>query len=271
MFFNPLYKKFTIIGLSIILVFIISSYNNEVHAQKLNLKQKIASIKWPSILQGKRISLDDSLKQEPQPKVKKTKLQSPAKQPKVKKLKPEPQPKVQAKPKKQPKLKPQVSPTSNRIQIKLPKIGPLFKKQIASGGPVTVTHPEMTRYFMTIPEACQLVLEAGCMGKGGEIYVFDMGKSIKILDLAKSMIRLSGLELEKDIQITFTGLRPGEKLFEELLNPSETSLPTHHKKIMIATVREYNFEKIKSLNPSPVLSPMKCVIPYRKYMGLYIC
>ena len=124
---------------------------------------------------------------------------------------------------------------------------PLFKKQIASGGPVTVTHPEMTRYFMTIPEACQLVLEAGCMGKGGEIYVFDMGKSIKILDLAKSMIRLSGLELEKDIQITFTGLRPGEKLFEELLNPSETSLPTHHKKIMIATVREYNFEKIKSV------------------------
>ena len=124
---------------------------------------------------------------------------------------------------------------------------PLFKKQIASGGPVTVTHPEMTRYFMTIPEASQLVLKAGCMGKGGEIYVFDMGKSIKILDLAKSMIRLSGLELEKDIQITFTGLRPGEKLFEELLNPSETSLPTHHKKIMIATVREYNFEKIKSV------------------------
>jgi hypothetical protein len=129
MFFNPLYKKFTIIGLSIILVFINGSYNNEVHAQKLNLKQKIGSIKWPSILQGKRISLDDSLKQEPQPKVKKTKLQSPAKQPKVKKIKPEPQAKGQSKPKKQPKLKAQVSPTSNRIQIKLPKIGPLFKKQ----------------------------------------------------------------------------------------------------------------------------------------------
>ncbi len=124
---------------------------------------------------------------------------------------------------------------------------PLFKKQIASGGPVTVTHPEMTRYFMTIPEACQLVLEAGCMGKGGEIYVFDMGKSIKILDLAKRMIRLSGLELGKDIQITFTGFRPGEKLYEELLNPSETSLPTHHQKIMIATVREYDFEKVKTV------------------------
>lgn len=124
---------------------------------------------------------------------------------------------------------------------------PLFKRQIVSGGPVTVTHPEMTRYFMTIPEACQLVLEAGCMGQGGEIYVFDMGKSIKILDLAKRMIRLSGLELEKDIQITFTGLRPGEKLYEELLNPAETSLSTHHQKIMIATVREYDFEKVKTV------------------------
>ena len=131
MFFNSLYKKFTIIGLSILLVFILDSSNNKVYAQKLNLKQKIASIKWPSILQGKRISLDDSLKQQPQPKVKKTKLQAPAKQPKVKKIKPESQPKVQAKPKKQPKLKPKTSPTSNRIQIKLPKIGPLFKKQIA--------------------------------------------------------------------------------------------------------------------------------------------
>jgi hypothetical protein len=129
MFVNPLYKKFTIIGLSIILVFINGSYNNEVHAQKLNLKQKITSTKWPSILQGKRISLDDSLKQKPQPKVKKTKLQAPAKEPKVKKIKPESQPKAQTKPKKQPKLKPQVSPTSNRIQIKLPKIGPFLKKQ----------------------------------------------------------------------------------------------------------------------------------------------
>jgi len=124
---------------------------------------------------------------------------------------------------------------------------PLFKKQIAAGGPVTVTHAEMTRYFMTIPEACQLVLEAGAMGRGGEIYVFDMGKSIKILNLAKRMIRLSGLELGKDIQISFTGLRPGEKLYEELLNPAETSLPTHHKKILIATVREYDFEKVKNI------------------------
>ena len=124
---------------------------------------------------------------------------------------------------------------------------PLFKKQIALGGPITVTHPEMTRYFMTIPEACQLVLEAGAMGRGGEIYVFDMGKSIKILNLAKRMIRLSGLALGKDIQIAFTGLRPGEKLYEELLNPAETSLPTHHKKIMIATVREYDFEKVENI------------------------
>lgn len=124
---------------------------------------------------------------------------------------------------------------------------PLFKKQIANGGPVTVTHPEMTRFFMTIPEACQLVLEAGVMGRGGEIYVFDMGKSIKILDLAKRMIRLSGLELGRDIQITFTGLRPGEKLYEEVLNDAETSLPTHHKKILIATVRAYNFKKAKHI------------------------
>ncbi len=121
---------------------------------------------------------------------------------------------------------------------------PLFKKQIRAGGPITITHPEMTRYFMTIPEACQLVMEAGAMGKGGEIFVFDMGKSIKILDLAKRMIRLSGLELGKDIHITFTGLRPGEKLYEELLNQAETTLPTHHKKIMIAKVREYLFSEI---------------------------
>lgn len=121
---------------------------------------------------------------------------------------------------------------------------PLFKKQIAIGGPVTVTHPEMTRFFMTIPEACQLVMEAAAMGEGGEIFVFDMGKSIKILDLAKRMIRLSGLELGKDIHISFTGLRPGEKLYEELLNPAETTIATHHKKIMIAKVREYSFEEL---------------------------
>ena len=122
---------------------------------------------------------------------------------------------------------------------------PLFKKQIEEGGPVTVTHPEMTRYFMTIPEACQLVLEAGAMGKGGEIYVFDMGQSIKIVDLAKKMVRLSGLNLGKDIHIVFTGLRPGEKLHEELLTTSESTLNTHNKKIMIAKVRENDYEAVK--------------------------
>ena len=118
---------------------------------------------------------------------------------------------------------------------------PLFKKQIAAGGPLTVTHPEMTRYFMTIPEACQLVLEAGVMGSGGEIFVFDMGESVKIIDLAKNMVRLSGLELGKDIQIVFTGLRPGEKLYEELLNNEEQVLPTHHHKILIAKIRANDF------------------------------
>ena len=122
---------------------------------------------------------------------------------------------------------------------------PLFKKQIAQGGPLTVTHPDMSRFFMTIPEACQLVLEAGMMGKGGEIFVFDMGQSIKIVDLARRMIKLSGLEEGKDIAIVFTGLRPGEKLYEELLNAKETSIVTHHPKILIAKVREYDFLAIK--------------------------
>lgn len=116
---------------------------------------------------------------------------------------------------------------------------PRFKQQIEKGGPVTVTHPEMTRYFMTIPEACRLVLEAGCMGKGSEIYVFDMGKPVKIIDLAKRMIRLVGLVPEEDIKLEFIGLRPGEKLFEELLSNSENTIPTHHEKIMIGKVREY--------------------------------
>ena len=119
-----------------------------------------------------------------------------------------------------------------------------FKKQIAQGGPVTLTHPDITRYFMTIPEACRLVLEAGSMGEGGEIFIFDMGKSVKILELAKKMIRLSGLVPHQDIAIEFSGLRPGEKLYEELLNDMENTMPTHHEKIMVAQVREYNFHSI---------------------------
>jgi FlaA1/EpsC-like NDP-sugar epimerase len=117
---------------------------------------------------------------------------------------------------------------------------PLFKSQIEKGGPVTITHPEITRFFMTIPEACQLVLEASALGKGGEIFIFDMGKSVKIVDLAKKMIKLSRLELGKDIQITFTGLRPGEKLYEELLADKENTIPTHHPQIMVAQVRKYD-------------------------------
>jgi FlaA1/EpsC-like NDP-sugar epimerase len=123
---------------------------------------------------------------------------------------------------------------------------PRFKEQIEKGGPVTVTHPEITRYFMTIPEACRLVLEAGCMGKGGEIFIFDMGKSVKIVELAKKMIRLAGLVPNQDIKIQFSGLRPGEKLFEELLNDHENTMPTHHEKIMIGKVREYVFSEIEA-------------------------
>lgn len=113
---------------------------------------------------------------------------------------------------------------------------PIFKRQIEEGGPLTVTHPDITRYFMTIPEACQLVLEAGVMGKGGEVFVFDMGESVKIIDLAKKIIRLSGLRYPQDIDIKITGLRPGEKIFEELLADGEATVKTHHEKIMIATV-----------------------------------
>ena len=119
---------------------------------------------------------------------------------------------------------------------------PRFREQIQHGGPVTVTHPEIIRYFMTIPEACRLVLEAGSMGNGGEIYIFDMGKPVKILDLAKRMIKLSG---RTDVQISFTGLRHGEKLYEELLNVKELTKPTHHQKIMIANVREYDYDEVK--------------------------
>ena len=149
---------------------------------------------------------------------------------------------------------------------------PRFKEQIEKGGPVTVTHPEITRYFMTIPEACRLVLEAGCMGTGGEIFIFDMGKSVKIVDLAKKMIRLAGLIPNQDIQIQFSGLRPGEKLFEELLNDKETTMPTHHSKIMIGNVRTYQFEEVqlqitallqaaKTNNDRLVVLNMKKIVP----------
>ncbi|MDP4207557.1 MAG: nucleoside-diphosphate sugar epimerase/dehydratase [Bacteroidota bacterium] len=158
---------------------------------------------------------------------------------------------------------------------------PLFKKQIEEGGPVTVTHPEITRFFMTIPEACQLVLEAGTMGKGGEIFIFDMGKSIKMVDIVKNMIRLSGLEVDKDIKIKFVGLRPGEKLYEELLCKKENTLPTHNKKIMIAKVRDtdfetisqyiYQFEKlIRTQNRFEVVRLMKIIVPeYKSQNSVY--
>ncbi|CAZ97921.1 polysaccharide biosynthesis protein [Zobellia galactanivorans] len=118
---------------------------------------------------------------------------------------------------------------------------PLFKKQIEKGGPLTVTHENVTRFFMTIPEASQLVLEAGAMGEGGEIFIFDMGESVKIFDLAKNMIKLSGLRYPEDIDIKITGLRPGEKLYEELLANGENTLPTYHKKIMIGKTRELDY------------------------------
>jgi FlaA1/EpsC-like NDP-sugar epimerase len=149
---------------------------------------------------------------------------------------------------------------------------PRFRQQIEKGGPVTVTHPEITRYFMTIPEACRLVLEAGCMGKGGEIFVFDMGKSVKIVELAKKMIRLAGLEPNVDVKIEYSGLRPGEKLYEELLNDNENTMPTHHEKIMIGKVREYIFADVekqiyelilsaKSDNDRQVVINMKKLVP----------
>jgi FlaA1/EpsC-like NDP-sugar epimerase len=110
---------------------------------------------------------------------------------------------------------------------------PLFREQIQRGGPVTVTHPEVTRFFMTIPEACQLILQAGSMGKGGEIFILDMGTPIKIADMARDLIRLSGFEPDVDIKIEYVGLRPGEKLYEELITEGENIVPTHHKKIMV--------------------------------------
>ncbi|NMM48027.1 polysaccharide biosynthesis protein [Marinigracilibium pacificum] len=152
---------------------------------------------------------------------------------------------------------------------------PFFKNQIKEGGPITVTHPDITRYFMTIPEACQLVLEAGIMGNGGEIYLFDMGESVKIVDLATKMIKLSGLEPGIDIEIVYTGLREGEKLYEELLNTKENTLPTHHEKIMVAKVREYDFDKVENQfrklqmavdqrNDMLVVSMMKAIVPEYK-------
>ncbi|WP_028892783.1 nucleoside-diphosphate sugar epimerase/dehydratase [Tenacibaculum sp. 47A_GOM-205m] len=123
---------------------------------------------------------------------------------------------------------------------------PLFKRQIENGGPLTVTHKDITRYFMTIPEACQLVLEAGTMGKGGEIYIFDMGKSVKIYDIAKRMIYLSGLQYPDDIDIKITGLRPGEKLYEELLADGENTTPTYHEKIMIAKNQNIDYTFVNS-------------------------
>lgn len=122
---------------------------------------------------------------------------------------------------------------------------PRFREQINNGGPVTVTHPDIIRYFMTIPEACRLVLEAGTMGNGGEIFVFDMGEPVKIVDLARRMIELSGMKVGKDIEIEYTGLRPGEKLYEELLSHKENTKETPHRKIRVATVREYEYKTVK--------------------------
>ena len=149
---------------------------------------------------------------------------------------------------------------------------PRFQEQISNGGPVTVTHPDIIRYFMTIPEACSLVLEAGTMGNGGEVFLFDMGEPIRILDLAKKMIRLAGLTPGKDIELRFTGLRPGEKLFEELLNKEEEVIPTHNKKILIAKVMEYDLARVsisiehlinlaKENNDEEVVRQMKRIVP----------
>ncbi len=149
---------------------------------------------------------------------------------------------------------------------------PIFDKQIEYGGPVTITHPDVTRYFMTIPEASQLVLEACASGRGGEIFVFDMGDSVKILDLAKNMIRLAGYIPDKDIKIAFTGLRPGEKLYEELLHSSENTVPTHHPKILIAKVRKYDYvvvwqrlaaieEAVSKQNVRQLVREMKKTVP----------
>lgn len=148
---------------------------------------------------------------------------------------------------------------------------PLFQKQIEQGGPLTITDERITRFFMTIPEACQLVLEAGSMGQGGEIFVFDMGKSVKILDLAKKMIQLSGLEIGKDIEIKVTGLRPGEKLYEELLASEENTIPTHNPQILIAKTKDNEEEQLHAIEElihlfetqqnDQIVRKMKAIVP----------
>ena len=152
---------------------------------------------------------------------------------------------------------------------------PYFRKQIAAGGPVTVTHPDIIRYFMTIPEACCLVMEASTLGDGGEIFVFDMGKPVKIVDLARNMIRLAGYTPEKDIPIIFTGLRPGEKLYEELLNQKELTLPTSNSKIMIARVREFDYAQVSKqvdelIEISQIDKPFTTVTYMKKIVPEYI-
>ena len=155
---------------------------------------------------------------------------------------------------------------------------PLFSKQIAEGGPITITHKDIIRYFMTIPEACQLVLEAGAMGGGGEIYIFDMGKPVKIIDLANKMIRLAGFTPDKEIKIKIVGLRPGEKLYEELLKDDSKTLPTHHEKIMVAQEMIDNFEEVNNeieiligiankYSNNQVVARMKSLIPEFKSMN----
>ena len=152
---------------------------------------------------------------------------------------------------------------------------PFFRKQIAAGGPLTVTHPDIIRYFMTIPEACCLVMEASTLGEGGEIFIFDMGEPVKILDLARNMIRLAGYTPEKDIQIVFTGLRPGEKLYEELLNQRETTLPTANDKIMVARVREFDFDQVSKsidqlIKTSKMSKPFTTVTLMKRLVPEYI-
>jgi FlaA1/EpsC-like NDP-sugar epimerase len=155
---------------------------------------------------------------------------------------------------------------------------PLFTKQIASGGPVTITHPDIIRYFMTIPEACQLVLEAGAMGNGGEIYIFDMGKPVRILDLAKKMIKLAGFIPDREIKIEIVGLRPGEKLYEELLNDTAKTVPTYHDKIMIAQEIQDEFENLhvdineligiaNFFDNDDIVTKMKAIVPEFKSMN----